>query len=238
VIVGLVNRLLGAVGLHLSRQIPSGWSSDHLRRFGLAPSTLIDVGVGTGTPALYEAFPDARLILVEPLAEFAPHLDRILAGRPGRAFQSAVGSSEGQRRIRVESGNRLKSSFLERTALTATGEVGEEREISVTTLDHLLDAYESEFSAPIGLKIDTEGFELEVIEGATRLLERTLFVIAEVSVAARFEGGYSFADLVCALDQRGFAAVDLLDVSRSRRGPGARYVDVLFVRAPGTGMPS
>jgi FkbM family methyltransferase len=230
VIVGLVNQLLGAFGLHLSRQVGSGWSPEHLRRFGLAPATLIDVGVGTGTPALYEAFPDARLILVEPLAEFEPTLDRILAGRPGRAFLSAVGSSEGRRRIRVESGNRLKSSLLERTVLTATGEAGEEREIPVTTLDHLLDEHENEFAAPIGLKIDTEGFELEVIQGATRLLERTLFVIAEVSVAARFEGGYSFADLVGALDQRGFAVCDLLEVSRSRRSPGAHYVDVLFVR--------
>jgi FkbM family methyltransferase len=228
VILGFVNRLLEVFGLHLGRKVKSGWSPAHLRRFGLAPATLIDVGVGRGTPALYEAFPDARLILVEPLAEFEPDLERILAARPGRAILTAVGSAEGRRTIRVESGNRLKSSLFERTPLTATGMVGEEREIPVTTLDQLLN--ENEFPAPIGLKIDTEGFELEVIEGASRLLERTLFVIAEVSVAARFEGGYTFADLVGALQQRGFAAVDLLEVSRSRRSPGARYVDVLFVR--------
>lgn len=227
-ILRLANRLLAAVGLRLDRRGESGWSPAHLRRFDLAPSTLIDVGVGTGTPALYEAFPDAALVLVEPLAEFEPALRAIVAGRRGRYFLTAVGSAEGRRRIRVEPGNRLKSSLLERTPLTRTGDALEEREIPVTTLDRL--HAEHGFDAPIGLKIDTEGFELEVIEGAARLLERAQFVIAEVSVAARFEGGYSFADLVGALDRRGFAVVDLLEVSRSRRSPGARYVDVLFVR--------
>ncbi len=42
----------------------------HARARGLRPGTLIDVGVAHGTPELYAAFPDARLLLVEPLADY------------------------------------------------------------------------------------------------------------------------------------------------------------------------
>lgn len=230
-ILGALNRLLGSLGFELRRSGRSGWSPAHLRRHGFAPRTLVDVGVGHGTPALYDAFPDAELVLVEPLAEFEPDLKRILAARPGRYLLAALGAEPGERTLHVEPGNRLKSSFLERSALTATGDPLERRRVPVTTLDRLLE--EQRPTPPFGLKLDTEGFELDVVKGATRLLADTLFVIAEVSVAPRFEGGYAFADFVAALAARGFRACDVLEVARGSRSPETPYVDLLFRRQSG-----
>ena len=42
----------------------------------LKPNTVIDVDVAYGTQALYELFPNARHILIEPIEEFVPHLDK------------------------------------------------------------------------------------------------------------------------------------------------------------------
>lgn len=229
-ILRALNRLLGAAGFELSRSGRSGWTSAHLRRFGFRPHTLVDVGVGPGTPALYDAFPDARLVLVEPLSEYEADLRRIVSERGGRYFLTALGSEEGRRTIRIEPGNRMKSSLLERTAITATGDRLDEREIPVTTLDGLSER--EGFEAPFGLKIDTEGFELEVVNGAECFLRNAAFAIAEVSVAERFAGSYRFADLVAAMARHGLHACDILEVSRSSRGPETRYVDVLF-RRPG-----
>ena len=39
----------------------------HVKRLGLAPATVIDVGVADGTRALYDTFPAAHLLLIEPL---------------------------------------------------------------------------------------------------------------------------------------------------------------------------
>ena len=41
----------------------------HVAATGLRPGTIVDVGVAYGTPELYAAFPDARLLLVETLRE-------------------------------------------------------------------------------------------------------------------------------------------------------------------------
>src|SRR3954449_6529991 len=51
----------------------------HVKRLGFAPATVIDVGVAYGTPELYDAFPDARFLLVDPLEEYAPAIDGIVA---------------------------------------------------------------------------------------------------------------------------------------------------------------
>lgn len=227
-ILGALNRLLGSLGFELRRAGRSGWSAAHLRRHGFAPRTLVDVGVGSGTPVLYDAFPEAELVLVEPLAEFETDLQRLVASRGGLYLLAALGAEPGQRALHVEPGNRLKSSLLERTALTVTGHPLETRSVPVTTLDRLRE--EHRLQPPFGLKLDTEGFELEVVRGATRFLDDTLFVIAEVSVAPRFEGGYAFADFVAALAARGFRACDVLEVARGSRTPETPYVDLLFRR--------
>src|SRR5262245_29527019 len=49
---------------------------------GLAPRTVFDVGVGHGTPWLYNAFTDAKLVLFEPLSVFDAELEA-LARRHG-----------------------------------------------------------------------------------------------------------------------------------------------------------
>jgi hypothetical protein len=131
-----------------------------------------------------------------------------------------------------------RTSFQERTALTATGARLEKRRIEVTTLDRLLELNPG-LEAPMLLKIDTEGHELEVIRGGERFLERTEVVIAEVSIAERFREGYSFAELVGELDRRGFVAFDFLRVSYLPGGKaGARMADVVFKRKEGLALPT
>ena len=49
-------------------------STRHIAGLGFKPGTLIDVGVATGTPALYETFKDSTLLLVEPVQEFEAFL--------------------------------------------------------------------------------------------------------------------------------------------------------------------
>jgi FkbM family methyltransferase len=197
----------------------AGWSPQNLAKPGLTPRTVIDVGANTGTPPLYEAFPDSYLVLVEPLAECEPSLDEVLNRSRGVHLPVAVGRQVGSVIINVEPRRNAKSSILSRTDLTVTGDQLEQREVPVTTLDAIVADHHLE--PPFGLKIDTEGYEIDVIEGATELLRETQFVIAEVSIADRFVASYSFADFIAIMDARGFRVCDIL------RG-GARYADIMF----------
>lgn len=175
---------------------------------------------------LYEAFPTAYCVLVEPLKENEPHLRRILQAREGEYVIAAAGSQSGTGTINVEPTLMGKSSLMDRTELTATGARFQKREIPIVTLDQIME--QSRLTPPFGLKIDTEGYELQVINGAARLLEDTQFVIAEISVSKRFEASYSFAEFIGSMDRHGFHLCDILSCNRSHKTGNIVWVDAMF----------
>jgi FkbM family methyltransferase len=206
----------------------TGWRPENLRKEGLAPRTVIDVGVARGTPNLYEAFSDAHLVLIEPLAEFEEDLKRISKRRGGEYVLAAVGAAPGRAEIHVNPAMLYESSLLvNEWRPPEEHEALERREIEVTTLDAL--RAERGWEGPFGLKIDAEGYEHRVVEGAAALLRDTQFVIAEVSVTRPFTGGVSFAEFIALMDRHGFAVHDLLDGLKRGTG-GVEFVDVMFRR--------
>ena len=48
----------------------------HILGLGFVPETVIDVGAGEGTFEIYETFPDAYHLLIEPLEEHTASLSR------------------------------------------------------------------------------------------------------------------------------------------------------------------
>ena len=197
------------------------WDVDRLAGYGFGPATVIDVGVADGTPPLYAAFPDAYLVLFDPLVEFEPELARIVQERPGEYFVGALGSAPGTATLEVDP-NLHVSSVLPKLA---SGFDVQRREVPVTTLDDMV--AEHDWKAPFGLKLDTEGSEMEVLRGASDTLAQTDFVISEVSVHERFEGACTPAELVAEMRTQGFELCDLLDADVTPLGVQA---DALFRR--------
>lgn len=107
--------------------------------------------------------------------------------------------------------------------MASTGkEIFRTREVPITTLDTLLNKYK--FQPPFGLKIDTEGFELEVIRGASHFLQNTEFVITEVSYNKRFEESYRFPEFAEKMRKAGFYLCDILKVV----GKPTLFLDCIF----------
>ena len=233
-----VHRMLLEHGWRVQRVVPAPqgwevnrayWEPAYLHRLGFRPQTIIDVGVAGGTPELYTAFPDAQLILVEPVEEFSEGIAQILARRRGVHIRAAAWSSEGELELRVEPDGGYGSSHYPRHPIEKLSESVTPRRVPTTTIDRIIASHT--FPEPFGLKIDTEGAELEVIRGAAATLERTLFVIAEVSVLHnRFKGSYSFAQFIAAMDQAGFEVCDVLGIGRCRSSTHVNYLDLLFQR--------
>lgn len=205
-----------------------------LKERGFAPGTVIDVGVATGTPWLHGHFDKARLVLIEPNPRFEQDLQR-MANRWGAVvYQHAVGAAPGQLVLHEDqvapsssSHFDLDAGFRAQREQSGTTRTFMDIVVPVKTLDDTLDG---SFPGPYLLKIDTEGFERDVLLGATRTLAHTAIVIAEVSVAPRFAGSYSFAELVSLLHERRFRLFDILDVTTLGRGGGINYMDAAFVR--------
>src|ERR1035437_4151185 len=231
-----IHRKLLEFGWRVQRATPApkGWEANrtywepaYLRRLGFRPGTLIDVGVGHGTPQLYAAFPDAFLVLVEPLREFDEDIREILKARHGVHIPATAAAAASERELGGEPRWTERSSFYSRHRLEVTGDAVAARRIPLVTPDSIAAAHA--WREPFGLKIDAEGAELEILQGAAATLKKCELAIAEVSVLDRFEGSYTFAGFIAAMDQAGFAPCDLLGIGRAG-GSEVSFVDLVFRR--------
>jgi FkbM family methyltransferase len=222
----LAKSVLGALGYEVRRKHTAGFHASYVAQL-CRPATVIDVGVGYGTYALYEAFPRARFVLIEPLRDYASAIGKISEKYDCRVFYKAVSDTPGTQEIIVDTGHLTKSSLIERAPLTQTGNRLEKRMIEVTTLD-LIFAETGSLAEPVLLKIDTEGYELKALQGAHALLRATEIVIAEVSVAKRFEETYEFEDIIRFMDESGFYLLTFLSICHRRGELRPRFADVVF----------
>ena len=188
--------------------------------------TIIDIGVAGGTPWLYNQFPTQNLILVEPLNVFDTLPDS-LKNRSYEIHECAAGAQEGVIEINYDRTRPSLSSVLERTALTKReNHIIEKKSVPVKPLDSIMQ--ESKFSTrKLGLKIDTEGFELEILKGAKQTLKKCAFVVCEASIGKRFENSYDFSELVVFMADQGFTLKKMLRVTVNKDN-SVKMADVLF----------
>jgi FkbM family methyltransferase len=181
-------------------------------------STIVDVGVMEGTFNLYNSFPNAKLLLIDPLIESNENVKSKLGPRPYKFYNYGAGSKEANLKINVN-GNPRESSILSRTD---PANILERREIIVKKLD---DICNNEVTGPAILKIDTEGYELEVLSGAPEIVKKCNYIICETSIVQRFEESYEFEDMIKFMDSNGFKVKAVLHALKL-----CRCLDILFER--------
>ena len=202
-------------------------SLERMRQAGLKPATVFDVGFADGTPELYGVFEGVRYIVIEPLKESEPLMRQIVEQYPGSvAINAAAGPSAGEANI-VVTPNLSGSSFL----LKPTN--GEQRQVPVVTLDQVAEQHAP--PAPYLVKLDVQGYELQVLAGAERVLENTAAVIAEVSLwgdrKAKGRPMTEFAALVAWMREREFVLFDIAQIARRDFDDAITEMDVVFIPA-------
>ena len=198
-------------------------SLERMKAAGLEPGTVFDIGVATGTPELYGVFEGVRYVLVEPLKESEPFMQEVVDAHPGSvAVIAAAGRAMGEASFTVTR-NLSGSSFLVRS------ENAEIRTVRVVTLDHLAELHEP--PGPYLLKLDVQGYELEALAGAERMLAKTCAIVTEVSLWAdrKGRGMAEFAALVAWLRERGFVLYDLAQVVRRDFDDAITEMDLVFL---------
>ena len=141
--------------------------------------TLIDIGVGPdGTDDLYRVFKNANLILIDPIDEAKEYANKLSEGRKVVFIQSALGKDDNIEKNMKLQKRRGLTSFLEISPINEKDDYTEIKKVKISKLDTLLK--EKNKLGRIGIKIDTEGYELDVVLGAIETLKFTKFVIAEV----------------------------------------------------------
>jgi FkbM family methyltransferase len=201
------------------------FTAEFLGRLRFQVDVLIDVGVFKGTPELYAAYPDGKLVLIDPLPGFDETIrNRFAPHRVGREYdwdfhQVALGSAPGTMSLRISGGGSGLIPQL-RDDPRFEGHV----DVPVTRLDDLV--AESGYEGRFGLKVDTEGFELEVLKGARETIPKCKFVIVETLLRDRFERNYRFSDLIAYMREFDF---ELLAVLNDKPDALNQYYDCLFL---------
>jgi len=173
--------------------------------------TVLDIGANVGNFAKLsrEVFPDATIYSFEPLHDCFEKLTNSLPDDDNFVpIECGVGSHEEKleffRSFHSPSSSFLKMEEFHKEAFPYTneGQSAEPVEIQVKALDDLL--RERELVKNVLTKIDVQGFEMEVIEGAKRTLGQTKAVIIEMSFAELYAGQPLFHDVYEKMYSLGF----------------------------------
>jgi FkbM family methyltransferase len=172
-------------------------------------NTVIDVGANSGQfgKKLRGAGFSGRIHSVEPLAEPYSQL-RAAAARDARwtTQQAAVAATAGSITVNV-SANSVSSSvlpILERSTEAApqTGYVAT-AEVAATTVDDSVTSLGLRPDRSL-LKVDVQGYEQQVLDGAAKSLDRFAAVRIELSLVELYGGQTLMPELVDHLSARGF----------------------------------
>lgn len=198
---------------------------------------VIDVGANRGQFGLLirRLGYRGRIVSVEPGSEAFAAL-RILsaADRDWLAVRMALGAEPARGMLNVASSDDL-SSFrplapLAKGYFPEASQLVRTEDVIVSTLDSWFDEFISGLAAPrVFLKIDTQGYDLEVLKGARKVLPTVQAVQIEVSFLPLYEDVPPWLAAISSCEAHGFGLYGLFPVLRDPDGQLVE-ADALLVR--------
>jgi hypothetical protein len=141
-------------------------------------------------------------------------------------FLAGAGSANGELSLTVWNDHQ-GSAFL-RPEIQAMTPYRQQRPVPIVTLDGLIAA--GEFPVPDLIKIDVQGFELEVLRGSMRCLGRSDLFIVETSFNHPLGERPSYYRVVELMEAYGYRIFDLVDLKYRAASGAIGQVDICFVR--------
>ena len=203
-----------------------------LRELGLDPTVILDIGAYEGRWARMatEVFPTARILSFEAQPGMEPALQETAAQCPNVEYTLGL------------LGDRSRHNVPFYVMVTSTGSTGslmyEENTSFGRRLIHLecrtLNEILTERNMPKVdlIKLDTQGYELDVLRGGEGIWNTAEAVIIEVSYVECNVGGIAASDVVDYMAQWGYTVFDIADMHRGRGGI-LLQADLVFVPRDG-----
>jgi FkbM family methyltransferase len=199
-------------------------------------TTVLDVGANTGQYAknLQDAGFTGRIVSFEPVLE--AHTELCRAARNNSSWtvaeRMAIGDRNGRAEIHV-AGNLASSSLLpmldsHSAAAPGSGFVATQS-VPVARLDNVAPGFLINGDR-VFVKIDVQGFEKKVLDGAPILLERAVGLQLELSLTPLYEGETLFQPMVDTLHESNFDLWGLIPGFVDNRTGRLLQVDAVFFK--------
>jgi len=210
------------------RHLDMGWRLRHLRSLGFSPAVVLDVGAATGAWAklAHELWPDARVFGFEPNASNRDSLEAT------RAAIAASGRGSFDYRTCFLGPEKKSVEYVDRAHGTSIYLPAVQRESTTRSemlrLDDLLAA--GEVPTPSLIKLDVQGFELEVLRGGETALSRADAVLMEVSWYHVQPEMPTAMDVLTYMHDRDFFWYDVMGIYRRVSDDALAQMDFMFLR--------
>lgn len=202
------------------------WSLRNIRSLGFQPHQIIDVGayVGNWTRMVKSIFPDAKVLMIEAQRPKETDLRRVCDQFSGEvAYRMSLLGANHQEHVpfyELETGSSIlfEQSSIERTKV----------DYEMRTLDDV--AVEAGFDKVDFLKLDVQGYELEVLKGADRTLRNVNVILMEVALLRVNKGAPLLNEVVQFMAERRFRVYDICSFIRRPLDWALWQSDLLFVK--------
>jgi FkbM family methyltransferase len=234
----------GGLGYHIGLRPPTGDTLEgHLRTLfdRVAFDCVIDVGAHHGDfgRLVRTLGYRGRIVSFEPVAaNFARLQEASSADSEWRIHNFALGAKAGRQPINVTRQSSLPSlrspSAYGREYFQGQLDIVDTPMIDISRLDDVFAECVGGLSSPrVFLKLDTQGYDAEVLRGGAGSLGRVLAIQSELSVQAIYEGVPSYTDAIAELNALGFELSGLFPITLDRK---LRLIemDCVMIRAEAT----
>jgi len=194
---------------------------------------VIDVGANRGQFALAaRSITNAKVYSFEPLSDAAKTFRKVFSKDPDvELYEVAIGNASGKEVIHLsakdDSSSLLEIGDEQTKHYPGTQEV-DTREITIGTLDEYIDV--NEILQPAMLKIDVQGFELEVLKGCKSVLDKITYIYVECSFIELYKDQAFASEVIDFLHRTNFILCGVHNTSYDHDGR-AIQADFLFEKS-------
>ncbi len=195
---------------------------------------VIDVGANEGQygRSIRRAGFSGPILSFEPQsAAFAELERRTSRDQHWTAHRCALGATNGEITLNI-AGNSESSSVLPmldtHSANSPTSAYVATEQVPLRRLDDVVS--EAGVDGPMHLKLDVQGFELAVLDGAPQAFEAAVSLEVEMSFVPLYSGQATFDGLLARLGAAGFEFYDVVPGFRAKNGR-LLQIDGLFIRS-------
>jgi FkbM family methyltransferase len=196
----------------------------HLKYLGFDPKYCLDIGAYNGywTEDFKKIFPQCSVLMIEGQLEKEPVLAAVKTRFTDVGYEiSLLGAKE-----ELVSFNIYETASSVLTEHNVTNAKVEQRKLQ--PLDSVT---EKRLFKPDFIKIDTQGFELEILKGGDKTLASAQFVLLEVSFLDIYVNCPLAADVISYMNNKGFVIYDICTLMKRPLDKTLYQADFLFVRS-------
>jgi FkbM family methyltransferase len=201
-----------------------------IKNLGFNPTHIVDVGAnrGTWTRNALQYFPDAHYSLFEPQEYLSESFKDLLKNPKIKFHAKGVGAISGM--MDLTTSDRDDSFSFSFTAEQANAFGVKQVKAPVVTLDEFLPTIG--IPQPELIKIDAEGWDLEVLKGAESTISNAQVVLMEAAVMNKIFKN-NIKDVVCEMGKRDFSLFDITALNRTTRDNALWLVEIVFIKSGG-----